>query len=100
MGRNGKTSTQTGFHSHVTIPVIRIPQPDGSLLIRPGSPIVTDDMISTSEAASILGMSRNWVIDKCQSGLFRSAFKPGRRPKSQWRISRSEVMARNQSCPP
>ena len=95
MGRNQKTTNLNGVHSNVTIPVIRIPQPDGSLLIRHGDPVVTDDMISTSEAASILGMSRNWIISECQSGNFKTAFKPGFRPKSQWRLSRSEVISRH-----
>jgi hypothetical protein len=83
----------------VVIPIIRIPQPDGSLLIRRGNPEIIHGGIGTAEAARLLGMSRNWVITECESGSFRSAHKPGTRPGSQWRISRDEVLARVEKAP-
>ncbi len=75
-------------------PIVRIPQPDGALLIRRGTPVLVQGDIGTKEAATILGMSRNWIIAECQSGAFRTAHKPGTKPKSQWKIARAEVLAR------
>jgi hypothetical protein len=83
----------------VMIPAIRIPQPDGSLLIKPGKPVVLEEHISTVEAAKILGMSQRWVLTECETGAFKTAFKPGKKPTSRWKISRSEVMSRLESNP-
>lgn len=76
------------------IPAIRVPQPDGSVLIKAGKPVETGADISTLEASKILGISDRRVQYLCQIGNFKTAFKPGGTPKSNWRIARSEVLAR------
>jgi len=78
----------------VIIPAIRVPQPDGSLVIRPGKPVVADHNVSVAEAARILGMSPRTIEYQCSTGQFKSAIKPGGRPRSKWMISRAEVLAR------
>ena len=73
---------------------IRIPQPDGSILFRPGKPIVVEEEVDTAEAARILGLSQRHIESQCNTGLFKTAYKPGGLPKSKWKISRQEVLAR------
>lgn len=80
----------------VVTPTVRIPQPDGSLLFRAGKPVVVEKEIGTAEAARILGLSPRRVEFLCEQGDFTTAHKPGGRPKSRWRIARSEVLERKQ----
>ncbi|MCE5278879.1 MAG: helix-turn-helix domain-containing protein [Planctomycetaceae bacterium] len=75
-------------------PVIRVPQPDGSVLVRSGKPQIYAADMSVSEAAKFLGLSVRHVESQCSAGLFKSAYKPGGLPRSRWRISRSEVISR------
>lgn len=83
----------------VIFPVVRVPQPDGSVLFRPGKAVIASEEIGSTEAGRLLGMSRRWVEGECASGGFKTARKLGGRPKSRWRISRTEVMARRESAP-
>jgi hypothetical protein len=83
----------------VTIPVLQIPQPDGSILVKAGKPVVVEASISTREAARLLGMSPRWVMKECDLGRFKTAYKPGRQPTSQWRLLRTEVLARKKAEP-
>lgn len=76
------------------IPAINVPQPDGSVVIKPGKPIEVGGAISTLEASKILGISDRRVQYLCQIGNFKTAFKPGGTAKSNWRISRTEVLER------
>ena len=78
----------------VTIPVLKIPQPDGSVLFKAGKPMVVESVIGTREAARLLGVPQRWVITECDLGRFKTAHKPGTRPKCIWKISRAEVLAR------
>jgi hypothetical protein len=78
----------------VFTPTECIPQPDGSVLVRPGRPVVLDDTVGTAEAARILGVSQRWVAWQCELREFRSAYKPGGRLFSNWRLARKEVFAR------
>ena len=97
----GHTNT-TGNHPElplwapptVVIPTVRVPQPDGSILMRAGKPVVIEDEIGTTEAARLLGLSQRTIELQCEDGSFKSAFKPGGKPGSKWRLSRAEVMAR------
>jgi hypothetical protein len=91
---NFEPVTDPRNYPKATIPFIRTNLPDGSIILRPGRPIVGDCYITTLEASRLLGMSCNWVIAQCESGLFATAFKPNSCPKSHWRISRSEVLSR------
>jgi hypothetical protein len=103
MGCNGHIAGKQNdlpFHPPtVVIPAIRIPQPDGSVLFRPGKPVIIEPMIGTTEASRLLGMSRRWVEAQCDLGRFATAHKPGQQPKSRWKISRSEVLDRRQILP-
>ena len=78
----------------VFTPTECIPQPDGSVLLRPGRPMLLDDIVGTAEAARILGISQRWVAWQCELREFRSAYKPGGRLLSRWRLARKEVLAR------
>lgn len=75
---------------HITIPVVRIPQADGSLLIRPGKPVVTGPEMSTREFARATGISQRHVETLCEEGRIK-ARKLTTKPGSQWRIEREEL---------
>ena len=81
----------------VVIPVIRIPQADGSVLLRPGKPVVAEPMIGASQAAGLLGASLRWVEAECESGAFKTARRLGRASRSWWKIARAEVLERRES---
>lgn len=76
-------------------PTVKIPQADGSVIFAPRKPVVVaEDMVSTREAARIIGMSRRWVQTECDFGHFKTARKLGLGPCAWWKIARSEVLAR------
>lgn len=75
-------------------PTIKIPQGDGSVLIRPGKPVEVGEQIGTTEAGRILNLSPRRVQYLCQIGNFKTATKPGGTKRSNWRVARSEVMER------
>jgi hypothetical protein len=83
----------------VSFPTIKVPQPDGSILFKPGKPVAVEAEIGTREAARLLGMFRRWVETECELGRFKTAHKPGTQPKSNWKIARSEVLARREMEP-
>ena len=74
-------------------PTIRVPQPDGSLLVKPGRPVPLEDYIGVAEIGELFGMSKRWAQAQCEVGRFRSAWKPGGHIKSQWRVARRKVLA-------
>lgn len=69
-----------------------VPQPNGALLVKPGAPVVFDDMIGVPEVAQLIGMSERWVQHALQEGAFKTGYRPGNGPRSRWRVSRAEVM--------
>ena len=76
------------------IPAIKIPQADGSVLIRPGKPVEVGDEIGTVKAAKLLGLAPRQVQRLFEDGNFKTAFKPGGKTRSNWRVSRAEVLER------
>jgi hypothetical protein len=78
----------------VIFQAIKVQQPDGTVMIKPGRPIILEEEISTHEAARIMGLSQRHIETQCAEGEFRTAYKPGGRPRSKWRITRAEVLAR------
>ena len=94
MGVNGQLRPEQ--LPRFTVATIRVPQGDGSVLLRPGKPVLAEEMISTSAAAKILGLSQRTIQYECEVGLFATAFRPGGKRGSFWRIARAEVLARCQ----
>jgi hypothetical protein len=84
---------------YVYIPAIRVPQPDGSILIKPGKPQILPEMIGTRDAAKLLGMSPRWVAAECDLGRFATARKPGVSQHSRWQVARVEVLERLKQVP-
>jgi hypothetical protein len=78
----------------VHIPAIRLLQPDGSILFKPGKPVIVEPEMKLSEAAVLLGMARRTLETHCAMGWFKTAHKPGGRRNSLWRLARSEVLSR------
>lgn len=80
------------FEPVIHVPAIRIPQPDGSLVIRAGKPEVLkgDDEISTAAFAAQTGISERYTLTLIEQGLIEARpLSP--KPNSRWRIPRSEV---------
>lgn len=98
MGQNGyHTAVQQDMLTvkapTVVVPTISIRQPDGSILSRAGKPVIIEDLLNTSTAARLLGMSPRWVQTQCELGIFKTAHKPGQSPRSQWRVARQEILS-------
>jgi len=68
--RRPPESTPELFDAVVYTPTIKVRQPDGSLLVRAGTPVVLggDDEINSAEAARILGCEVDWVGKLCDRG--------------------------------
>ena len=94
MGQNGHQSVQSYHTPEFIIPAIRIVNPDGSVLTKPGKPVAIQEMVGTTEAARLLGTSVRWVQMECESGQFLSAYRPGRGSRAWWKIARAEVLSR------
>ena len=60
------------FDPVVFTPTIKTRQPDGSLVVRAGAPVILNgaDEISSAEAARILGCEVDWVGKLCDRGTF------------------------------
>ena len=95
---NGETKPRLS-NVPVYFPTVRVVQPDGSVLLRAGKAVVNGHDCSAKEAASFLGLSIRTVSYQCEVGLFKTAYKPGGRPRSPWRISWEEVYARKNPSP-
>lgn len=93
--KNDPTPALPGFEPLVHYPVVKVPQPDGSVLIRAGKPVVLqgEDEISTSEAARILGCQPDWVSRMCDRGDLIEG-RDWRRigTRGNYRIKRSSVI--------
>jgi hypothetical protein len=81
----------------VYIPPVEVPQPDGSVLVKPGKPMLIQEMIGTKEAARILGRSRGWIIAECESEGFKTACRPGTKARSWWKLALAECLKRRES---
>ena len=77
----------------VVVQYVRIPQPNGDILLRPGKPVVKEEMVGTAEAARMLGASMRWVQAECEAGKFVTAYRLGSGPRAWWKIARSEVVS-------
>lgn len=47
---------------------LRIPQPDGAILMKPTKPVVDEDEVSTEMAGRMLGVSAQTVVRWCEEG--------------------------------
>ena len=99
MGRTNQIELQLQTLPEIFCPAVRIPQPNGDILYRPGKPVILDQMIGTSEASKLLGMSHRWVVRECCEGRFKTAFKPSMLARARWKIARTEVLERLRNIP-
>lgn len=89
------TPALPGFEPLVHYPVVRVPQPDGSLLLRPGKPVVLsgEDEITTAEAARILGCTVSWMGKLCDRGTLNEGTDWRRiGHRGNYRIKRASVI--------
>ena len=82
-----RTPPLPGFEPVIHIPVVRIPQPDGSLLIRAGKPEVLKggDEITCAEFARATGLSHRHVLTLIEQGQIAA------RPLSPLKASRKRI---------
>ena len=65
------TSNSSAFFDPVVhIPPIKVRQPDGSITVKAGQPVILngEDEINSAEAARILGCEIDWVGKLCERG--------------------------------
>jgi len=78
------------FRPKVYYPTVTVPQPDGSVVMRPGRPVVLSGEIRVSKFAELTGLSISRVNVLCVEGII-----PSRRlspaPRSPYLIPRDEV---------
>ena len=69
--RNKKLSVNRTVDAEVFIPVLRIPQPNGDVLIRAGKPEILSsaDEISPTQFARRVGLSHRRVLSLIEEGL-------------------------------
>ncbi len=75
----------------VLISPIKIPQPDGSWLIRPGPPLLFPEEVTTSAFARVTGLSQRYVSLLCHVGFLKCRRASPRR-RSRFMIPRSEIL--------
>ena len=51
------------------VPVIKLRQPDGSILVKAGKPEVVSPEVSISEFHALTGISRRHIATLCEQGL-------------------------------
>lgn len=87
-------AAQLTFEPTVFIPSIKTNNPDGSITVRAGKPVILngDDEIGTAEAARIIGVSQRQVTKYCDEGVLvegQDWRRPGRaleeRPETEAR---------------
>lgn len=79
------TTTKTATAPGIMTSWVRIPQPNGDVLLRPGKPVATEEEISTLEASRILGVSPRTVRYYCERGVIKESdwrFSPGSTDKA------------------
>ena len=74
----------------VEFPTVRLPQPDGSVLMKPGKAVVVPDEIGTAEFATRTGLSQRHVQYLCDVGEIE-ARPMSPRPGSKYLIPVTEV---------
>lgn len=90
--RDTATPALPGFEPVIHIPVIKVAQPDGSILIRPGKPEVLkgEDEITPRQFADDTGLSHRRVLTLIDEGHIK-ARPMSPLPNSRWLIPRNEL---------
>lgn len=74
----------------VHVPIVKVPQPDGSVLVKAGKPQILENEIGTAEFARMTGMSQSYVELLCNEGKLQwRRMTP--KAKSKFLIPASEV---------
>jgi len=93
---SGRKVPAPQFEPVFWIPPIVTRQPDGSVTVRAGKPVLLggEDEISTAEAGRILGCTGDWCAELCDRGVFVEA-KDWRRlgKRGNYRLKRASVIA-------
>lgn len=87
-----KTPRPTTFEPVIHIPAIKVAQPDGSIVVRPGKPEVLkgEDEISPRDFAEATSLSHRRVLTLIDEGHIKARpMSPA--PNARWRIPRSEL---------
>jgi len=99
MKRKAKTNgtpVLPGFEPVVYVPAVTTRQPDGSLIVRAGKPVVLggEDEIGTAEAGRIMGCTGDWVAELCDRGVLKEG-DDWRRigGRGNYRIKRASIIA-------
>jgi len=96
MKRPRQDDAQLLFEPIFYTPTITTRQPDGSLVIKAGKPVVLggEDEITTAEAARILGCGVSWVGSLCDRGTLIEGVDWRRiGVRGNYKIKRASVIA-------
>ena len=55
---------------HVHFPAIMVPQPDGSFRLRPGAPVVANEL-TTAQFAKLVSLSQRTIQTLCDEGKIK-----------------------------
>lgn len=80
---------QLEFKPLVIFSSVTIPQPDGSVLVRPGKPQIVGEETDVKRAARLIGLSVRRVQAMCESGEIKCRQPSG--PKGKYLIPLSEI---------
>jgi hypothetical protein len=101
MKNNAQPQMEFPIVTRVWYPTVHTRQPDGSVVSRPGPPVtLSDDMIGTPEAASILGLAARTVAEMCDDGRFIEGvdwFRPGEKVSEKDGKTRGKILLRREA---
>jgi hypothetical protein len=76
---------------HFTCPVVKIPQPNGDILVRAGSIKEIPSEISTTEFAKQVGCDPRTALRMIEEGIIKGARRVSPRQNSPYRIPVTEI---------
>ncbi len=84
----------------LSTPWVKVPQPNGEILMRPGKPVSIPEEIGTREASQILGVAQRTLQGYCDSGVLREGIdwwqlppRPGSNKGGKIRIKRASILS-------
>jgi hypothetical protein len=90
------TPALPGFEPVVYTPTITTRQPDGSLVIKAGKPVMLggEDEIGTTEAGRLMGCTGAWVEKLCDRGTLQEGVDWRRiGARGNYKIKRASIIA-------
>lgn len=88
--KNAKVAVQPKIEANFSIPIIKLPQPDGSILVKAGKPIVCAPFVSVAEFSKATTLSMRYIEQLCEEGRLKHR-RLTDKPHSKILINRDEL---------